>query len=379
MSTMSKIDYHEIVRSKLRVGPLGAPKHKKVMEFLKIIWTEEEAKLLSHLGGVRELTTPRKLAKITGMEKEKVKEILDRCAEKGTILKIGNQYGLLPLVPGIFEMYYLRGKDTKENQKKGAIIFREIIDKVLPSMLLAADTPIFRPKLPIDAKEKTIIIDESIGAESQILPFELVEEMINRSDYYAALPCQCRLIGELSGEPCKVAPSDIGCFVTGDLARQTVSMGIGRELSKEEAIDYLKRAEKAGLVHNGGDISESITHTLICNCCNCHCGGLLPAAKYGVPAIKQGNFAPKINDELCVKCETCVKKCPMNAIYHKFPIKSDSSDERIVVRYEKCIGCGICSVNCAKGAIKLEKIRNNPTLDLKKLGVDPSILNMFSI
>ncbi|MHA1299529.1 MAG: 4Fe-4S binding protein [Candidatus Helarchaeota archaeon] len=374
---MTQVDYYEIVRNKLKVGPLGAPKHKKVLEFLKIIWTEEEAKLLSHLEGVRKLITPRKLAKITGMEKAKVKEILERCAEKGTILKIGNQFGLLPLVPGIFEMYYLKRKDSTENQKKAAKVFREIIDKVLPSMLLAADTPIFRPKLPVDAKEKTIKIDKSIEAKSQVLPFELVEEMINRNDYYAAIPCQCRLIGELSGDPCTVAPADIGCFVTGKLAKQLVAQGIGKELNKDEAIDYLKRAEKAGLVHNGGDVSESITHSLICNCCNCHCGGLLPAAKYGVPAIKQSNFAPKINEDLCIKCETCIKKCPMNAIFHKFPIKADNSDEKILIKYDNCIGCGVCATNCPREAIIMEKVRENPTIDLKKFGIDPSFLNLL--
>ncbi|NVM02062.1 MAG: hypothetical protein HWN67_06980, partial [Candidatus Helarchaeota archaeon] len=137
---MTEVDYYDIVRNKLRVGPIGAPKHKKVLEFLRIIWTEEEAKLLSYMEGVRKLVTPRKLAKTAGMDKTKVKELLNNCARKGTILKIGNQFGLLPLVPGIFELYYLTGKDTEENRKKGAKVFREIIDQVLPSMLLSANT-----------------------------------------------------------------------------------------------------------------------------------------------------------------------------------------------------------------------------------------------
>lgn len=375
---MTEVDYFDIVRNKLRAGPIGAPKHKKVLEFLRIIWTEEEAKLLSHMEGVRKLITPRKLAKIAGMDKAKVKELLNNCAKKGTILKFGNQFGLLPLVPGIFELYYLTGKDTEENLKKGAKVFREIIDQVLPSMLLSANTPIFRPKLPYEAREKIINIDESIKPKSQILPYELVEEMINQNDYWAAMPCQCRMLGDYEGEPCKVAPSDVGCFVAGMLAKQLVDMGIGRELNKEEAIDYLKRAEKAGLVHNGGDISGPQSNLLICNCCSCHCGGLYPAAKYGVPAIKQSNFEPKINDELCVKCGTCVKKCPMSAIFHRFPMEEDLSDEKILIKIDICIGCGVCAVNCPKNAISMEKVRESPTLDLKKLGLENFDLNIFT-
>lgn len=374
---MEEVDYYEVVRNKLRIGPLGAPKHKKVTEFLKLIWNEEEAELLSHFEGIRKFLTPKKLAQKAGMDKEKVKEILNRLAEKGTILKIGNEFGLLPLVPGIFELYYVTHKDTEENLKKGAVIFRDIIDKVLPSMLLGANTPIFRPKLPYDAKEKIIKIDETIETGSQILPFELVEEMINRNDYYAALPCQCRMLGDYTGDPCKIAPKDVGCFVAGILAKQLVEMGIGRELSKEEAIDYLKRAEKAGLVHNGGNISGPQTHLLICNCCSCHCGGLYPTAKYGVPAVKQSNFAPKIDYDICVKCETCLKKCPMTAIFHRFPIETDLSDEKILIKYDICIGCGLCAANCPKSAIKMEKVRDDPTLDLKKLGLGDFNINIF--
>ncbi|MFX0006529.1 MAG: 4Fe-4S binding protein [Promethearchaeota archaeon] len=38
---MTEADYYEIIRQKLVLGPLYAPKHKKVVEFLKIFWNEE--------------------------------------------------------------------------------------------------------------------------------------------------------------------------------------------------------------------------------------------------------------------------------------------------------------------------------------------------
>ncbi len=54
-----------------------------------------------------------------------------------------------------------------------------------------------------------------------------------------------------------------------------------------------------------------------------------------------------------------MKKCPQKAIYHKFPVKSDSSDEQMVVRDEICIGCGVCAINCPENAIKMVKVRDN--------------------
>ena len=150
------------------------------------------------------------------------------------------------------------------------------------------------------------------------------------------------------------------------------SMGIGKPLTKEEAIDYVKRAEKAGLVHCGANSSGFETNTLICNCCECHCGLLRPTAQHGVPGIQRSNFFPKINPELCVCCETCAKKCPMNAIFHHWPFEADSSDEKMVV-IEKCIGCGVCAVNCAKGGIKMERVREeNPP---KRFPINLNIFN----
>ncbi|TFF87445.1 MAG: 4Fe-4S dicluster domain-containing protein, partial [Promethearchaeota archaeon] len=350
---MSDTDYYEKVRQKLSVAGHGAPKHKKVIEFLKVIWTEEEAELLSKMDGVAKLTTARKLSKKTGIDKKTVKRVLNSAADKGTILKIGSQYSLLPFVPGIFELYYLTHSDTEENLRKGAIIFKDIIDKVLPGFMVSEKNALFWPKLPLDAKEKIIEINESIETGSQVLAFESVEEMINRSDYYAKLPCQCRMVGEYSGNPCKIAPRDIGCFVTGAVARHFVAMGIGEELTKEESIDYLKRAEKAGLVHNGGNLSGGATHFLICNCCPCHCGALKPQSKYNTKAIRKSNFRPIIDEELCVACDTCLKKCPMNAIFHRWPLNEDSSDEKIIIREDLCIGCGVCAANCPKDAIKM--------------------------
>ena len=371
---MSDIDYYELVRQKLSVGGHGAPKHKKVIEFLKVIWNEEEAKLLSQMDGIGKFTTARKLAKKTGMDKNKVKEMLDRVASIGTILKLGSQYSLLPFVPGIFEFYYLTHSDSEENLRKGAEIFDEIIEKVLPGLLTSGKNALFWPKLPIGSKEKVINIDQTVETGTEVLSFELVEEMIDKTDYYAKLPCQCRMVGELTGNPCKIAPPDIGCFVTGIVAKQLVSMGIGEELTKEEAIDYLKRAEKAGLVHNGGNLSGGATHFLICNCCPCHCGALYPQAKYRTKGIKKSNFQPVINDELCIKCETCINKCPMNAIFHRWPFQEDNSDEKIVIREDLCIGCGICFANCPKEAITMKRISDN--VPPKNLPIDLGVLGL---
>ncbi len=38
---MTELDYYDIVRQKLVLGPLNAPKHRKVTKLLKVFWNEE--------------------------------------------------------------------------------------------------------------------------------------------------------------------------------------------------------------------------------------------------------------------------------------------------------------------------------------------------
>ncbi|NVM53357.1 MAG: 4Fe-4S binding protein [Candidatus Helarchaeota archaeon] len=369
---MSEIDYYEEVRQKLRLGKLAVPKHEKVIEVFKILWNKEDIRLLFHFDRAGKLLTAVKLAKRAGLEKSKVKEILKRLAAKGTIIKVGNSYGLLPLVPGIFELYFLTCGDTEENMKKVAKLLRTVFDTILPPMFFILKNPLFRPKLPYEAKEKLIQINKGIETSKQVYPYELVEELINRNDYFVGLRCQCRQVGELAEEPCEKTPSELGCLACGLIAKQLTSMGIGKELTKEEAIDLIKRAEKAGLVHCGANSSGFETHILICNCCECHCGMLRPTAQHGVPGVQRSNFFPKINPDLCVCCETCAKKCPMTAIFHQWPFEADSSDERMII-LEKCLGCGVCAVNCPKNAIKMERVRDeNPP---KQFALNINIFN----
>ena len=126
---MTEIDYYEEVRQKLTLGPLHAPKHEKTFKIMKLLWNEEEIKLLSHFPIAGETISLRNLVEQTGIPKKDLKIILNSLAEKGTISKSGNKFGLIPLAPGVFEKYFLAEKDTKENMEKIAVIFRELSRK----------------------------------------------------------------------------------------------------------------------------------------------------------------------------------------------------------------------------------------------------------
>jgi len=235
---LTKVDYYENVRQKLSLGRFITPKHDKIIELLKIFWDEEIIEILNHFPNAGQLITLKELVEKTGKPKSEVKTLLKNEVKKRTIAKIGRGYGLVPLLPGVFEAYYVNQQDSEENLIKAAKVYRYIFENALVSrareQIKDKETGFseFTPILPLEAKERLIKIDETVDSESQILSYELVEEMINRNEAFAVIPCQCRIIGELTGEPCRV-PSEMGCFAVGLLAKAFVSMGVGRKFIKE--------------------------------------------------------------------------------------------------------------------------------------------------
>ncbi len=367
---MTEVDNYEIVRQKLVIGPIKTPKHRKVKKLMKVFWNEEEIKLLSHFEPADQWTSLRQLQERSGLSKDEIKQLLKKPLRKGTISKRGTKYCLDPILPGIFEKYFQRSADTEENIKKAANLYWDLFKEVAPqgSFNEKGWRPL-RPILPLEAQEKLIEINEDFDVESQTLPYESVKNLIDNHDQFASITCQCRLIGELSGEPCEVAPAEMGCFVAGAAGKMMVDLGVrgAKLMTKEEAIEFLKETEKRGLVHNAVFDKGNESSVFVCNCCGCHCGVLFPP-KLFMEAAVPSNYSPKMDNGLCTKCETCMRKCPQGAIYHQFPIKADSSDEEMVVREEYCIGCGVCAANCPSDAIKMVKTRDNVAPDRALIG-----------
>lgn len=50
----------------------------------------------------------------------------------------------------------------------------------------------------------------------------------------------------------------------------------------------------------------------------------------------------EIQESKCIKCKTCFRNCPNDAIYSS-----------IIIDEKKCIGCGVCAKKCPTGAVKM--------------------------
>ncbi|MEI6631725.1 MAG: DUF362 domain-containing protein [bacterium] len=69
-----------------------------------------------------------------------------------------------------------------------------------------------------------------------------------------------------------------------------------------------------------------------------------PIVRFAKRMIK---FYPCIKDDKCIRCATCVKACPNQAIQMR--------NKRIVFNYTRCIRCFCCQEACPASAIKIRK------------------------
>jgi len=65
------------------------------------------------------------------------------------------------------------------------------------------------------------------------------------------------------------------------------------------------------------------------------------------------NYRARTNDETCIGCGLCVKRCPGKVS---------------VVNLELCVGCGVCAYKCPTESLTLERreVTENPPKDARE-------------
>ncbi len=313
--------------------PMGAPPSENLLNLLRIIFEEDEAELALDLS-----PNPERLSDIAtrlGREKSELEALLERMADKGLVYcrdRAGEEkcYNLLPLLPGIFEMQFMKAEVTK---KKVAELFDAYYHEGWRDKTFTFKTPLTR----------ILPVEEEIVPRQEVLPYEKVSAYIRDSVYMALTNCFCRHEAELLGRSCG-RPKDV-CMVFGPFAEFLVKRGYARKATKEMMLDALDRAEKAGLVHITDNVQDKIG--FICNCCGCCCGFLGAMTKLGYPKSVVGNsrYLPVVDEDLCNGCETCVEVCQVGAV--------KLQDEIAHIEQERCIGCGLCVSHCPAEAMEI--------------------------
>ena len=207
-------------------------------------------------------------------------------------------------------------------------------------------TPYYRV-LPVEAaltgakSGQEILVNAVVPDPREVLPIDIVSEMIKKEPIIAVSDCYCRSTKKLVGEDCG-HPLET-CFYFNELALIKLEAGYSRRVEYDEALSILRSAEKAGLVHNVSNCEGKIL--TLCNCCACSCGVLRAKIRGQTNVDAPSRFHSVLAREKCTLCGDCVKVCPMDV----FAIH----DEMIEYKAGRCIGCGLCVSVCKDGALSM--------------------------
>ena len=334
---------------------MPALKCKEFFDLVEELFAPQEAQLATKMPLAP--IPAETLAKDIGGTPQEVESLLETMADKGLVFSNERDgvkyYSVMVLVPGIFEMQFMKG-EVNDRARKLAHLFDDYFDVANQQMAVALRTSATLPFA------RVIAVEEEIPAGVEIHPYDRVSEYIAKADYIGVSICYCRHHGELVGHPCD-KPKDV-CMSFGPSAKFVDEHGFGKRVSKEEALEILDRSEEAGLIHCSSNIGKYID--FICNCCGCHCGILRSIKNAAVPSMgASSSFVMSVDDDECVGCGACVDRCQMDAL---------TMDGDLVVRdAERCLGCGLCMSVCPADAMKLRPREGAPTppLDRREFNV----------
>lgn len=364
---MSENKYKQAARAIIKAGTLPFPINDKLLEILQLLLTEEDLIFIDAFKR-KSSQTMEELKKSSTLPEERLHFFIKSLAKKGFLFNQPNSegimvYRLMPiLMVGAFEYIFMKKINYTEEEKKIAYLFEDYFHEISDFIQSNYDTitPIFEKMRPYDrtlsilddninGEEIDIEVNSSIDIpEEQIIPTQKVEELINKFDDIAVGRCFCRQHKDLLGQSCTQTELRENCFTFGKSARYVTEQGFGRLISKQEALEIMKKSEIDGLVHKAFHPHSDIyrEESSICNCCK-DCCGTLEWWRMGLTAlINSTNHLSKIDGDVCTGCGICIEKCPTDAI-------ELNHNDKAKVNEQCCIGCGVCAHFCPEHAISL--------------------------
>ena len=309
-------------------GSFPATEDGVELRILKRLFTPDQAALALHLSMVPEPV--HIISRRSGLDPDETVTMLEEMSDKGLIFRMHRDdkpslYMASQYVVGIWE-YQVNHLDPE----------------------LVKDMETYIPHLFKEGWEvpqlRTIPINQSIDHTLEVLPYENAENIVKAQERILVAPCICRQERHLVDEGCD-RPMET-CLIFGEEGVDFyLHNGLGRLIDTEEALDILQQANKAGLVLQPGNTR---TPGNICACCGCCCGVLRTLSTFPRPVdMVASPFVALADDDKCIGCGVCVKRCQMNAVA--------INDDKVILDYDRCIGCGLCVSTCPTQALTLER------------------------
>ena len=159
-----------------------------------------------------------------------------------------------------------------------------------------------------------IPVEKEVSIHPEASKLEKISYWLQKYDgHLSAGICSCRKSRATLGEGCTDDVND-WCIQVGDMADYTVETGRAHYITKEEALEILRKAEENGSVHQTTNIDGEDHIFDICNCNVQICNALRTSLLYNTRHLSKSAYTAEVNREKCVACNRCVEVCPAGAL-----------------------------------------------------------------
>ena len=310
--------------------------------YIQMIADEQEMELVVRMQG--QSVAVEEVADLLGMTYEQTSAFLQRCYSR-CIVNMTVENGITTYSAAAFGPR-LDHFAKFENWDDIPAEARKAIDRRFLDEFTAKHGPNVELKMQGASPENALPNDT-------IMLLSEVEEMMDAATYIVVQPCDCRRLGQNCDKPIDT------CIWLDESALAALDRGHGRRVTKEEAKELVRWADKQGLMHTADGEWQTRGLHAICNCCACDCYPFRAAQELGSKRVwPKSRYVAVYDKECCDFCGACVKRCHFDAFYHDGSMVETTGKTKENVRFdpEKCWGCGLCANTCPSDAIIMESL-----------------------
>lgn len=159
-----------------------------------------------------------------------------------------------------------------------------------------------------------IPVEKAIPAESKSLPIEHLSHWLKKYEGHIGVSvCSCRKQQRIRGEGSGDVEGE-WCIGVGDFADYCRETNHGHDITYEEAMEILQKAEDRGYVHQITNIDGENKIFGICNCAVGVCNALRTSQLFNTPNLSASAYVAESDPDKCVACGKCVETCPAGAV-----------------------------------------------------------------
>ena len=159
-----------------------------------------------------------------------------------------------------------------------------------------------------------IPVEKAISLENESVDIEHISYWLKRYEGHLGVGiCSCRYGRKKLDEGCADDYRD-WCIGVGDMADYLRETGRGHDITYDEAMAILRKAEDHGFVHQVTNIDGEGKIFAICNCNVKICNALRTSQLFNTPNMSRSAYVAEVEARNCVACGRCVEYCPAGAV-----------------------------------------------------------------